>query len=214
MGIVKRGPATGWSGKVGSQVYSQHKDRETTVSEAPAASTKPPTEPQSAVRQGCSLCSYYLPPLKEFVKVGSWAKGKPKGQTPWNEMVKYARNNAIKGEYPNQYLDFSELRITQGTMLPPQDATVQLTEKGFAFAWNPENITDEDHYTDQVMVMAYFPELKTTCSKMSCTERHRGEYLLHLDGIKRGYTAEIYIGFVTDDRSRISNSVYLGQLIW
>lgn len=214
MGIVKKGPATGWSGKVGNQVYYQHAERATTVSDAPTPSNLPPTVLQLANRQVTAIVADYLPPLKDFVKVGARAKGRPFGQTPYNVMVADARAHAILGKYPNQYLDFSRLRITQGTMAPPQDAKVELTEKGFAFEWNPENIRDEDHYTDQVMVMAYFPELGITRYKTNCEERHKGEYLLPLDGIKNGYTAEIYIGFITDERDRISDSVYLGQLIW
>jgi hypothetical protein len=214
MGKVKKGPATGWSGKVGNLVYSQHADRETTVSEAPTPSDAPATKKQSRARQVTTICGSYLSPLKGFVHVGARAKGKPKGQSPYNVMVSYARAHAIGGVYPNQYIDFSQLLITQGTMMPPQDAIVQLTEEGLAFEWNPENIQDEDHYTDQVMIMAYFPELKTARYKTSCAERHIGKYLLPLAGIKKGYAAEIYISFITDERDRISDSVYLGQLIW
>ncbi|CAM4046766.1 hypothetical protein SAMN06265348_101549 [Pedobacter westerhofensis] len=214
MGIVKKGPATGWSGKVGNQVYSQHPDRETTVTEPPTPTDLPPTVDQLRVRQVTTICGKYLSPLKDFVKVGAHAKGKPKGQTPYNVMLSGVRANAIKGEYPNQYLDYSKLRITQGTMSPPTLAIARLTDQGFAFEWNPDNVTDDDHYTDQVMVMAYFPELRIARYKTCCAERHKGEYLLLLAGIKKGYTAEIYIGFITDERDRISDSVYLGQLIW
>lgn len=214
MGIVKQGPATGWSGKVGNHVYSQHAERETTVSEVAEPSNLPPTDDQLRVQQVTSICGEELAPFKDFVRVGSHAKGKPKGLSPYNVMVKYARAYAIAGVYPNQYLDFSLLKITQGTMLPPADATVQLTEKGFAFEWNPDNVTDKDHYSDQVMVMAYFPALKIARYKTCCAERHKGEYLLDLAGIKNGYTAEIFIGFITDERDCISDSVYLGQLIW
>lgn len=214
MGIVKKGPAAGWSGKVGNQVYSQHKDRETTVSEAPVPSSKPATKKQMAARQVTSICGKYLGPLKTFVRVGSHAKSLPAGQTPYNMLVSSVRESALRGKYPNQYIDFSKVLITRGSMSPPQDATVRLIKTGFSFRWNPEIADDDDHYSDHVMVMAYFPLLKKTRYKTCCAERDKGEYILALDGIKKGYTAEIYISFVTDERDRISDSVYLGQLIW
>lgn len=214
MAIVKKGPAAGWSGKVGNQVYSQQKNGETTVRESPVSSNIPATTKQLAARKVTSLCAKYLKPLKTFVKVGSSAKSLPAGKTPYNLMVSNARAQAIRGKYPDQYVDFSRLLITQGTLFSPQDASVRVTKTGFSFRWNPE-IGDEDgHYSDHVMVMAYFPVLKKTRYKTCCAERDKGEYILPLDGIRKGYTAEIYISFITDDHDHISDSVYLGQLTW
>jgi hypothetical protein len=214
MAIVKSGIAQGFSGTVGNIVFSQHEGRETTVSSKPAVSNKPPTVKQLSIRQDTSVSTDFLRPLKEFVKIGFGLQGKAERRSPYNSMVSYIRAHAITGKYPNRAVDFSRVLMTKGNMRPPEDVEVSLTGTGLAFSWNGEIKTEGAHFSDQVMMMAYFPGLKTTRYMSAGAQRHAGKDVLILTGIKQGYTAEVYLSFVTDNREAISDSVYLGQFIW
>ncbi|SDZ89345.1 DUF6266 family protein [Pedobacter hartonius] len=214
MGIVKSGIAQGFSGKVGNMVFSQHEDRETTVSLAPAPSTKAPTTDQLSTRQDTSVCTAFVRPLAEFAKIGFRLQGKLERQTGYNAMLSYVRKNALTGIYPNRIVDVSGVLMTRGNMRPPEDAAVQLTGSGLAFSWNPEIKVEGLHFSDQVVMMAYFPELKMARYMIGGAQRHAGKDVLMLTGIKQGYAAAVYLSFITDNREAISDSVYLGQFIW
>jgi len=214
MGIVKRGIAQGFSGKIGNLVYSQHEDRETTVSLAPTPSTKPATADQLSTRQDTSLCTAFVRPLAEFAKIGFRLQGKFEKQTAYNAMVSYTRKNALTGTYPNRTVDMARVLMTKGNMRPPEDAAVNLTGSGLAFSWNPEIKVEGAHFSDQVVMMAYFPELKMARYMVGGAQRHAGKDVLMLTGIKQGYAAAVYLSFITDNRQAISDSIYLGQFIW
>jgi hypothetical protein len=153
-------------------------------------------------------------PLKEFAKVGFELEAKSRKSNAYNAMTSHVRNNAFTGEYPEIAIDFSKVLITKGKMPPPQDAVVSLTESGLAFSWDPEIKVDGSHFSDQVVMMAYFPKLGQARFIAGGAQRYTGKDQLMLSGIKQGSAVEIYIAFIADNRQGISDSVYLGQLSW
>lgn len=214
MAIVKEGIAQGFSGKVGNLEFSRQKDGSTRVRQVPVASDKPPTVKQLSVQQDTKNCKNFLNPLKDFVDVGYELAGKIRGISAYNSIVSQVRMFTLTGEYPNRRIDFSKVLVTKGQMQLPEDATVTLTEFGLAFTWNTETEAKGIHYSDQVMMLAYFPELEKAKYMTAGAQRHQGKDLLVLNGIPHGHIAEIYISFISDNRKSISDSVYLGQLIW
>lgn len=214
MAIVKGGAAQNFSGKVGDVTYSQQKDGTTTVRQTPVASEDPPTVKQLSTRRDTTICSEFLKPIKEFIDVGYELQSRLEKQNQNNTIVSHVRHQALTGVYPNRSVDLSKVRVTKGQMQPPEDATVALTEFGLSFTWNPEIKIKGIHYSDQVMMLAYFPELGKAKYMTAGAQRHQGKDLLVLNGITHGHIAEIYISFISDNRKSISDSVYLGQLIW
>lgn len=214
MGIVKGGIAQNFSGKVGNLIYSRQPDGTITVRQAAEVIQKPPTVKKLSTQGDTSICSKFLKPVKEFVQVGYELQSKIEKDNYHNSIASYIRLNAFTGVYPDRRIDFSKVLFTKGQMQPPEDATVALTEFGMAFTWNTEARIKGIHYSDQVMMLAYFPELKNARYMTAGAQRHQGKDLLVLNGISHGHIAEIYISFISDNRKSISDSVYLGQLIW
>lgn len=216
MALVTTGPYLGFSGSVGEITYSLQKNGTTVASKKNKKRTLPATVKQQVIMDETAIFSKAMRPLKEFVHVGYALEGQKTGRNPYNAMVSATRKNVFQGEVLTKArpFDFSQLLITKGDMPIVEAAHAEMTYFGIAFTWSPEIITSVTHYSDQVIMMAYFPDLQEARYITSGAQRFLGKDLLRLEGIKKGYTAEIYISFISNDHKGISNSTYLGQLDW
>jgi hypothetical protein len=215
MGIVKKGMAKGISGKVGGYVYSQQKDGTTTVSEVQDFSNRIFSIKQLSAQQDTKVCGDFLKVFKDFTEVGYALQAQKLGMNTNNAMKSHLQADALVGEYPNRFIDLTKVLVTKGSLPPPEDVTVEINDNGLAFTWNPE-VNEEfgTHYSDQIAMVAYFPELGKLRHMPSGAQRHAGKDLLMLTGIEKGYVAEVYIAFMTNTKKGISDSVYLGQFNW
>lgn len=204
----------GLSGKVGNHVFSQQKDGTTTVKELSDLPKKPASAKQEGVRLKTKMIAEFCKPMNDYLDVGLANAAAKKKVNAHNYFVKELNENSFIGVYPDIRFDFSTIRLTRGGMLPPQQAAVVATETGLSFSWSPELKIRGVHYSDQIMVMALFPELKDARYLIGGTQRVAGNVQLPLLGIRKGNVVECFISFITDHRKDISDSVYLGQLIW
>jgi hypothetical protein len=214
MGKVVSGVAMGYSGKVGDKIYSQQANGEVYVKEVSQPSNVPPTEKQLANRLEIARNSAFIKTVKDFIEVGFALQGKAEKMNGTNSATRYNRKNAFVGGFPDRRLDFSKVLLSKGSMPPPMGVTVIRNEFGFVFTWDPQSDEKGAHYSDQVMLMAYFPEIEKAEYLIAGSQRSRGTELLNLGRIASGNIAEVYISFIEDNRKSVSNSVYLGQLIW
>lgn len=214
MGLVKNGAAMGFSGNVGNLTYSQQADGTTTVREKSKPSSKPATDLQLASRQRTKLCAEFLKPISGFIGIGFRLEGKLKGMNANNAAASYLRNNSITGDYPDLGINYSKILVTKGEMEPPKNVGLSRSEFGFSFTWDTYAEDKGLYYTDQIMLLAYFPELAKAVYVTAGAQRRRGAEILTLSGINHGHTAEVYASFIEDNHKSISNSVYVGQLNW
>lgn len=153
-------------------------------------------------------------PIKDYIDVGLAGAAAKKKVNTYNFFVQELNDHCFVGVYPDIRFDYSSMKLTKGGMIPPQEADVTVTETGLSFSWSPELKIRGVHYSDQVMLMAIFPELEDARYIIGGTQRIAGSQQLPLLGIRKGSTAECFISFITDHRKDISDSVYLGQRIW
>lgn len=213
MGKITSGPMLGVSGSFGGLTFSPQKDGTTNVSEKNKKSDIPLTSNQLSVLRDTEIFADFMKPLRAFVLVGYDLEAQIRRVNPYNAMVICTRKNAVQGIYPERRIDFSKALMTKGT-LPVTEASAEITETGITFKWDTLLIPQNTHHSDQVIMLAYFPELKETRYVTAGAHRFKGNDTLPLAGIKKGNQFEVYISFITDDRRNISNSVYLGQLNW
>ncbi|WP_158796635.1 DUF6266 family protein [Pedobacter sp. L105] len=215
MANVVSGPATGYSGTVGGVTYSQQPNgAPTTAKQKNKKSDKPLTPGQLSVCMDTAITAAFIKSIENFAKAGYAIQAKKDRMNQHNSMVRYMRATALTGVYPERKIDFPRLLVSKGEMPAPRDVTVTVNEFGFVFTWNPETNIKAVHYSDQIMLLAYFPELNSGESHIGGAQRYIGKDLLALSGVEHGYVAEIYISFIANDRSSVSNSIYLGQLTW
>jgi len=214
MAIVTSGPFVGFSGTVDGITYYPLPDGRTCAKRKNRPSSKPPTALQLVNRADTALVATFMKSFKEFISVGYQLEAKKNHQNPHNMMVKYIRKNAIEGVYPNRRVNVSKVLVANGDLPGAAETSVTVTEQGLTFNWSTELVPMLSHHSDQVMMLAYFPEIQETAYVLAGAQRYLGTDFLHLTGIKRGIKAEVYISFIKNDHTGISDSVYLGQYNW
>lgn len=213
MAIVTSGRYVGFVGTLDGITYYPLKDGRTVAKQKNTKSDIPLTQAQLSVLMDTAVFAQFMKPLTGFVQVGYDYQAQILNVNPYNAMVRCLRKNVMQGKYPNRSIDFSKVLVTKGT-LPAAETSVAVTEAGLAFSWDTAIIPNTTHHSDQVIMLAYFPDLGEARYVTAGNSRHKGNDLLALAGIKKGYQAEVYISFITDDHRNISNSVYLGQFNW
>lgn len=214
MAHVTGGPGAHYSGTVDGMTYSKQKDGRTTVKKCNGPSTKPPTAGQLANRQKIRIVNEAMKPFAGFVKIGYALEAELKGCNAYNAMSPYVKTLAITGQYPLQRIDYAKMLITKGQMEKPADVTFMAHENGVVFSWNTDMKMQSSHFSDQVLMLAYFPELGEVSFLAAGAQRHKGTDLLDLRGTEKGSLAHLFVAFAANDRKGISDSVYVGQLDW
>jgi len=214
MAIVKSGPYVGFSGTVDGITYCPQPDGTTTAKKKNTRTTKPDSKDQASVKDDTGIFSGAIKHLLDLINFGYALEAKTKTRSPWNTMVQCNRKVVLQGEYPNRYVDFSKLLLTKGTLPLPVNLAATRTAKGLVYSWSSEVLPKRSHYSDHLIMVAYFPELEESRYLLSGALRSAGTDILSLEGIKKGNKAHVYAAFITDDHKGISNSVYLGQFNW
>jgi len=213
MAKVKSGIGLGLSGTLGGVTFCQQPDGSTTARDKAKKSDKPRTVGQLSTAMDTSLISTFFKQISYYIKVGFELETNLSLNAN-NIAAPYHRKNALTGVYPDRIIDYSKVLLTRGKMPAPENATVTVTDVGFAFKWDADVELHGKHYSDQIMLMAYFTEIKKAVFVTGGAQRHTGSDLLVPHGIKRGTPAEIYVSFIENNRKSISNSIYLGQVNW
>lgn len=213
MAIVTSGPYVGFRGTADGITYYQLPDGRTVAKKKNKKSDKPLTQNQLSVLIDTAVFANFMKPLRGFVLVGYELEAKISRTNPYNTMVKCTREKAMQGIYPDRSINFANVLMTKGS-LPETEVSAAVTDTGIAFSWDATSIPENTHHSDQTIMLAYFPELNEARYVTAGAHRYKGEDLLVLAGINKGTQAEVYISFTTDDRKKISNSVYLGQFNW
>jgi len=163
-------------------------------------------------RLSTKLVSDLLRPVKEYIQFGFACEAeKHKTWNYYNAAYKYIRE-AIAGVYPDLYFDYSKVLFAMGDLPLPQSMEVELVERGLKFTWDTSTPQEPASISDQVMVIAYYPNIHKADFIRSGSGRSVGTEFLPLNPMYEDQIAEIYIAFISDDRSRVSNSVHLGQI--
>lgn len=210
MGILHNGIGGSFIGRSGNMVYYMLDGQN--IGRRIGINLNPPTEKQLRCRQQIALVAQLLNPIKELVKTGYQAKAINMLRQPYVLATSYHKTNAILGEYPNQYLDFTALQFSSGSLPKPQTATVVCTENELLFSWTNRSNMSFTEGRDQVMLLAYYPELEAATYTLYGSERRTGSATLELSPAFEHGCVETYMAFISADRKHVSTSVYTGQL--
>jgi len=168
---------------------------------------------QLANHQRMSLISSLSTAIQEFLKFGFQSVAAPGKQGPTNHSISINKEVAVKGVYPNQETDFTKLIVAQGPIPGPKDAMVKVVDNQLEFQWKADLKAGGADKSDQVMLLAYFPQSKKSIILPSGARRTAEKEILEIPAFDQDTVIETYIAFVADDRMNASNSVYLGQVI-
>lgn len=211
MATAKPDSFDGFIGKVGDTVTYFRNGK--IVRRKIGKSTKASTVHQLACRQQTPITNDFITPVNDLIKTTFKTEAQLQKKSPRDLISSYTRIHAIKGEYPNQEIDFTKVLFSQGKMPATPGTQVSLSGEGIEFSWDPGLITGQFRKDDQAVLVAYFPESKTAEFTVNGGPRSKGNARLDLVRNSTPTLVETYIAFLSADHKKVSNSIYTGQLI-
>lgn len=222
MARLKFGPWGGLIGKLGNNVGYIRKGM-AILRMRSHPSTKKRTDKQKATTQRFMLVNKFVASINGFTNVGFEVASRKVSPTAQNLATSYNIKNAIIGEYPNQEIDFSKVRVCEGILHLPKNILVTAEDQGnevkLLFSWEVDPNMSYVRSRDQVMMLAYMPENKKAEYLDSGARRNAGQDFLLIGknygsvNLPKLYTyAEVYIAFIANDRDSITNSYYCGRI--
>jgi hypothetical protein len=211
MGKSKHGIYGPISGRVGNLVWytARGQGRVRGVGERTAKLT-------GSQQQNCNKMSVlmnFFKNIKPFLKVGFINETTGTLLNYHNVATAYNKSNAVVQVNETLVIDYSNVTLSKGNALAPQAPRVQKSEGGLTFSWNYEPLEHWQSRADQVMMMVYFPETNDAEFVTSGAKRSSGQDFLKIHPSYADKAMEIYISFVSDDRTGVATSMYLGRLI-
>lgn len=168
--------------------------------------------PQLAALQRMKLTNTFMKSISNFVNIGFGLTAAGQKSNGYNAAKAYIIKNVFIGDYPDQLLDYSKVRLAEGSLPEAVNPQAVVTESGIKFTWEvPEN-RDYEENRSEVMVLVYVPELNRSEYMISGVRRTEGVQNLPLRDEFRGHALHTYIAFISDDRKKISNSTYTGEV--
>ena len=176
----------------------------------PKKRTSDPTPGELLNRKKWALSQHWLQPVQEFVRIGF------KGYSPKSEgfvaAKSYLLKNAVVVAGENITIDPARVKLSWGDLpLPENLQMTRLEGKLVKFTWDPQFLDEVSHEGDQIMMLAYNIEKDRAVDNIYGRTREHGADSLNIDTSKTG-TFHIYVAFIAHDRSRQSESVYMGTV--
>jgi len=179
----------------------------------PQQTDKPRSPKQLARNARFAMVMKFIRPNLGFLNVGFSVK-KPAGLTAYNLAVSYAMDHGIAGEYPDLQFNYPNMLVANGDLVPTLNPRVEMTESGtIRFEWDVPEKLSYQRGRDQVMLLAFLPEENASFYLLSGARRNSGQELLEVYSGSPGQTYETYIAFISDDRKKVSKSIYTGQIV-
>jgi len=135
-----------------------------------------------------------------------------KGRSGFNLAVGANVRSALlyEGEVP--VIDYARVLVANGNLKEALGAEVVLEDEGLRFNWLCPTGMDWSYYSDQVMMVVYFPDQQQAEYVIAGAQRTVCSDLLQLSAAQMSQRMEIYISFISDDRKAAATSTYLGRL--
>jgi len=211
MATSKKGKSE-FKGKIGNTVTYELNGQ--TVKRTIGKNTKDPTKLQLAVRSAVALVADLLRPVKGFIRTGFALEVKNTLLNANNKATSINILNAVKGVYPNQYIDYSKAIFSGGKMPVNTEIDVSVTDTGLAFAWDPAYLLKGMHPNDRVLLIAYCPEKKYAFYETDGARRKEGKEQLPLMKYHEKVTVHTYLAFIAANKKSISTTIYTGEFLW
>ena len=209
MGKISQGILGGLSGKVGNVIGGNWKGIDY-LRIKPSSVANPRTVGQVNQRNKFSATIQFLQPNKGFLNIGYKAFAVKK--TAFNAAMSYTLGNAITGTAPNFNVDYSLALLSRGSLSTALNGSVDLsTANQVTFNWDDNSADGNANTTDKAMVLAYNAEKKESIYLLDGAIRTTTSQVLSLPTSYTGDTIQLFMAFVSDNGSIVSNSVYLGS---
>jgi hypothetical protein len=208
MAKSKDGPFGKLSGKVGNLVFATWKG-------IPYIRSRPSGNPsntkaQQTQRSKFGMVVKFVGRILPVIKAGfKWQKEQLPAR---NAAISYLMKNAVRGEKPDIWIDFSSVFVARGNLPPPREATAERTSDNIlSIRWTYHSGLAAKRASDKVLALAYIPELKQGIWSIDGTASRDDEHIiLELPDAAVQKEAHVYLAFADAEGNDASDSVYLG----
>ena len=168
------------------------------------------SEGERGNRNKFAMAQRWLQPVLDFVREGF------KNYSPTVDGFLAAKSwlllHSFEGIQPDISINPALVKLSHGSLPLPANIRVEkINGSRLQFSWDPASIEDS-HPKDQVMLLAYDIDHRQTNIVIPGQFRETGTDSMTLRPMKMR-TYHIYLAFVAPDRSRQSDSVYLGSIV-
>ncbi len=209
MGKAKNGILGALSGKVNNLVYYQNGDQN--IVRVLGTRKTPITKAEKMNMGKMTLLMEVFKNIKPFLKAGFGLAAAGTNLNYHNVATSINRKSLQKLNGNLQDLDYEHLVLSTGEAKPAESAAVQADHAGIRYSWdwNPDDYTSAE---DQVMMMAYLPDQNAAIYDIAGAKRRHLEDYLFMPASYLQERLELFVAFITNDRSKVSNSMYLGRI--
>lgn len=210
MGKYKNGILGSFTGKVGNIIGSTWNGIPY-MRAVPANVKDPKTPKQLAQRQRFGLITSLLRKFRPVVMIGF--KHGAGNMNPINRAASYNLRNAVGGEYPDQYIEYSQFVLARGELTGVNNPQVSAGTAGeIVYTWTDNSGEGSAQAGDNVIATVYCPELDTVAYKTNAALREDESFTFSMPVSFEGESVETYLFFTSSDESIASDSVYTGQV--
>jgi hypothetical protein len=122
-------------------------------------------------------------------------------------------NRAIDGTGGDKKISFPHVLISQGPLPAAEDASaIKNTDGRISFTWTDNSNMGTAKANDKVILVAFFPEINQSFFSIGAAKRANGHGQLEIKEMQ-GYTAETWIGFLSNDEMDAADSVHAGKVM-
>ena len=164
------------------------------------------SDKQLAQRQKMQLINGFISPFKDLFRL-TFAH-KAVGRSAYQAAKSYNLLNGIKGNYPNQEIDYHHSRISIGSVPLPDEIAFKMTAEGLYFTWKNNNC---GYSNDILVVVAGLREQSNVYMKQTGVERQDKAFLWKID-LDPSVTWDIWVIFRDYQERGYSDSHYLGMV--
>jgi hypothetical protein len=209
MGKFDVGILGGFKGKVGTVIGGKWKGIDYMRHKGP--STRKNNSPGQLVQQlkfalATDLVSY----MSDLFKITY--KSYEQQMTARNKAVSGIVTDAITGTYPDFAIDYSKVLISRGKLQTESNPSATVTTGILTWQWKYNGRQTGANGKDRSIVVAWCPFFNHCLYVVYGPNRESNTATLDVVPFM-GQTIHTWLSFITEDGSRISNSIYTGELV-
>jgi hypothetical protein len=136
--------------------------------------------------------------------------------TPHNEAMRYNLANAIGGEYPDLFIDFSKVKLSEGELYVPTGLQVSAASaKSLNLSWQHEQGTNKGGNDDLLMIGIYDAESAQGFTQLGGATRQQQTVVITLPDNWIGRTVEVFVFMVSSMAlSDLNNLAHISQTLY
>ena len=210
MGKISQGILGGFSGKVGNVIGATWKGIDY-MRIKPSSVANPRTPGQLDQRSKFATVLRFLQPMTDFLRVGFRLYAIK--MTQFNNAMSYNLNNAVTGMYPNFMIDYANALVTRGNLTGAFNAAASSPAAGSVeITWNDNSGSGSALATDRALIVLLNTQRQEAMFTTQGPERSVGSETISVPAEYSGEDVEVFLGFISEDGTRVANSVYLGSV--